>query len=90
MPAASDAERLVIVLRLGLLTTDLSRAAGPDEQAPDIEALAAARELVVAATALIIWHYSPSFDDTVGLPPADESLGLAFALLQAARDQQLT
>ncbi|MEV7929063.1 hypothetical protein [Kitasatospora sp. NPDC088779] len=84
VPAATDTGRLLLVLRLGLLVTDLSRAAGPDEQAPDIEALAAARDLVSAATAMVTHHYAPSFDVDSGIPPADESLGLAFAMLMQA------
>ncbi|MEV7940847.1 hypothetical protein AB0O82_32560 [Kitasatospora sp. NPDC088264] len=84
MPTAADTDRLLLVMRLGLLVTDLSRAAGPDEQAPDIEDLAAARDLVSAATALVTHHYAPSFDGDSGLPPTDESLGLAFAMLAQA------
>ncbi|MFJ6141565.1 hypothetical protein [Kitasatospora sp. NPDC092286] len=84
LPAANDAERLVLVQRLGLLVTDLDRLAGPDQIAPDVESLAAARELTAAATALVTHHYTPSFDDTPGLPSTEESLGLAFALLTQA------
>ncbi|MFJ8621857.1 hypothetical protein ACIRD3_03295 [Kitasatospora sp. NPDC093550] len=53
LPAATDAERLLLVLRLGLLVTGLSRAAGPDGRAPDSGAPAAARDVVSAATALV-------------------------------------
>ncbi|WP_380286475.1 hypothetical protein [Kitasatospora purpeofusca] len=84
MPTAADVERLLVVLRIGLLVGDLSRAAGPDEQAPDIEALAAARDLVSAAAAMVTYHYAPSFDDGSGVPSVDESLTLAFAMAAQA------
>ncbi|MFB7664036.1 hypothetical protein ACFC1R_08820 [Kitasatospora sp. NPDC056138] len=88
MPVTADTEQLllvvVVVVRLGRPVTDLSRAAGPDEQAPDIEALAAARDLASAATAMVTHHYAASFDDGFSVPLANESLGLAFAMVYQA------
>ncbi|MFJ8044108.1 hypothetical protein ACIRBX_26760 [Kitasatospora sp. NPDC096147] len=84
LPGAPDAERLVLVLRLGLLVADLSRAAGPDERAPDSEALAAARDLLSAAAATVTHHYAASFAAGSGVPTAGESLDLARSMTTQA------
>ncbi|GAA3005196.1 hypothetical protein GCM10020229_16340 [Kitasatospora albolonga] len=84
LPQAPDAERLLLVLRLGLLVADLSRAAGPDERAPDIEALAAARDLVSAAVATVTHHYAASFAADSGVLSAAEALELARTMASQA------
>ncbi|GGV45659.1 hypothetical protein GCM10010495_74050 [Kitasatospora herbaricolor] len=80
VPDPENLDRLLLVLRTSLLLDDLGRAAGPDEQHPDIEALAAARDAVAAASALLACHFAPTLDPGSGRPDPQESLMLAFGL----------
>ncbi len=80
IPDPENLDRLLLVLRTGLLLGDLERAAGPDERHPDIEALGAARDAVAAASGLLAYHFAPTLDPGTGRPDPQESLMLAFGL----------
>ena len=84
LPDPENLDRLLLVLRAGLLLGDLDRAAGPDEQHPDIEALGAARDVVAAASGLLAYHFAPTLDPRAGVPDPRESLALVCGLVAQA------
>jgi hypothetical protein len=57
-PPGVDAGTMLLMHRAGRLMGDLSRAAGPDETAPDSETLALARDSAGLTTALLSYHYA--------------------------------
>jgi hypothetical protein len=75
----TDPRRLLLTVRAAMLLDDLARAAGPDEQHPDSETLAATRDAAATVAALLAYHYGP--DPGTDQPPQRESLSLAAALL---------
>ncbi len=83
MPTGSHTEMMLLVLRSHLLLDDLRRAAGPDSQSPDSEALAAAADMVGAVGALITQHYAASLEERVA-PSAQESFTLAYEMVALA------
>lgn len=86
-PAEPDPERLLLMLRTSMLLNDLSRAAGPDEQHPDVESFAGARDAVACASALLGYHYSPTFGDLDDLPEQREFLALAADMVRQLADR---
>jgi hypothetical protein len=76
----ADPQRLLLTVRAAMLLDDLTRAAGPDEQHPDSESLAAARDAQATVSALLAYHYGPDLGP--GQPARRESLSLAAALLR--------
>ncbi|WP_457034251.1 hypothetical protein [Kitasatospora sp. P5_F3] len=89
-PDLPDHERLVLMLRTSMLVGDLGRAAGPDEEHPDIETLAAARDAAACAAALLGYHFAPSFGSAAGLPERREFLGAAAGLVRRIADRLVT
>ncbi|MFJ9521782.1 hypothetical protein ACIRPK_26455 [Kitasatospora sp. NPDC101801] len=89
-PNLPDHERLVLMLRTSLLVGDLGRAAGPDEEHPDVETLAAARDAAACASALLGYHFAPSFGSAAGLPERKEFLGAAAGLVRRLADRLVT
>jgi hypothetical protein len=57
-PPGVDPGTMLLMHRAGRLLGDLSRAAGPDEMAPDSETLALARDSAGLTTALLSYHYA--------------------------------
>ncbi|GAA1167893.1 hypothetical protein F4556_001116 [Kitasatospora gansuensis] len=86
-PDVPDHQRLVLMLRTGMLVGDLARAAGPDQEHPDIETLAAARDAAACASALIGYHFAPTFERQEGLPERGEFLGVAAGLVRSIADR---
>ncbi|MFE9429010.1 hypothetical protein ACFYNO_39375 [Kitasatospora sp. NPDC006697] len=76
----TDPQRLLLTVRAAMLLDDLARAAGPDQEHPDSESLAAARDAQAVVSALLAYHYGPDLGpDQV---PQRESLSLAVGLLR--------
>ncbi|WP_441248253.1 hypothetical protein [Kitasatospora sp. McL0602] len=82
MPPGSetDPQRLLLTVRTAMLLDDLTRAAGPDEEHPDSESLAAARDAAATAAAVLAYHYGPGLGEDQ--PQQRESLSLAAGLLR--------
>ncbi|BFV55996.1 hypothetical protein KCMC57_up11000 [Kitasatospora sp. CMC57] len=85
-PTALHHQRLVLMLRSSMLVSDLGRAAGPDEEHPDVETLATARDAAACASALVGYHFAPTFDAQEGLPERREFLAVAADLVRRLAD----
>lgn len=85
--APADPFVLILMQRAGWLLSDLSRAAGPDEQNPDDQAWAAARDAMAVVMSLIGYRRATNGTASEDEPDARQHLALASTALRQAADR---